>query len=202
MQRCRGKQTDFGREVSECMLPRNFLTGLFGRVFNMAVLGSKGVVPSTLWRTTLSQPRLARAFIACTGERPTASPFAAGRLIHASPHLAAARGRPVTTGAAAVRARPTSVWLGSRRALRLVFSETVLWRLPSPGLAPVWSKLCTALLGPVQEDIHILGVLRLPGVLLVRAVCGRLRQIFPWPSFGLDSFGQCQTNHKDRPYGS
>ena len=89
------------------MLPRHLLAGLFVRVSNMAAVGSKGIVQGPLLRRSLAQPRLARAFVACSGERPAASPFAVGRLMHTSQQLAAARGRPVTTGAAAVSALPT-----------------------------------------------------------------------------------------------
>ena len=88
------------------MLPRHLLAGLFVRVSNMAAVGSKGIVQGPLLRRSLAQPRLARAFVACSGERPAASPFAVGRLMHTSQQLAAARGRPVTTGAAAVSALP------------------------------------------------------------------------------------------------
>ena len=89
------------------MLPRHLLAGLFVRVSKMAAVGSKGIVQGPLLRRSLAQPRLARAFVACSGERPAASPFAVGRLMHTSQQLAAARGRPVTTGAAAVSALPT-----------------------------------------------------------------------------------------------
>ena len=98
------------------MLPRHLLAGLFVRVSNMAAVGSKGIVQGPLLRRTLAQPRLARAFVACSGERPAASPFAS-RLMHTSQQLAAARGRPVTTGAAAVSALPLSKCSGQPQAV-------------------------------------------------------------------------------------
>jgi len=131
------------------MLPRSVLGGLLSRASSMAALGSKALAPSRLLGKAFLQPRLARPCTALGGERPSASPFAAGRLLHSSPQLAAARGRPVTTGAAAVRAALTSVWLGRAAGLLLVFlgTGTLVSRLPStgawlPGLGRVCLGMC------------------------------------------------------------